>query len=88
MKQWLEEIFLFDFDSIQNKPSCLYLCANLSGECLEEAPLAERETTNILRLLPHFLRLGPNDEVGFIHFTVQEYLFSQPQTTLRGPAFK
>ncbi|KAF8289768.1 ankyrin [Clavulina sp. PMI_390] len=82
----LEELFLFDLDLISNGPACLSLGDDVLSESPEEALLEEKDPVNIFKLLPHFLRLGPNDEVSFIHFTVEEYLLSQPHNQLQGPA--
>ncbi|KAF8292327.1 hypothetical protein DL93DRAFT_940333 [Clavulina sp. PMI_390] len=79
------EIFLFDLDPIDTQPSCLHLGEN-TLENQNETSSDRKKGVNIFKLMPSsLLRRGPSNEISFIHFTVQEYLISQPTSSLRGP---
>ncbi|KAF8292326.1 hypothetical protein DL93DRAFT_2234373 [Clavulina sp. PMI_390] len=76
------DIFLFDLDFIDERPSCLSL-ESITADNLEETRYIHN-SVDIFKLLPSsLLRRGPHGEVSFIHFTVQEYLLSEPMS-LRG----
>ncbi|KAF8305382.1 hypothetical protein DL93DRAFT_357571 [Clavulina sp. PMI_390] len=76
------DIFLFDLDLIYQQPSCLTLGHN-NPDSLDETSKDLRNTMNIFKLLPSSLiRRGAHDEISFIHFTVQEYLLSNPTSSI------
>ncbi|KAF8293594.1 ankyrin [Clavulina sp. PMI_390] len=75
------ELFLFDLGSIDEWPKCLPL------EHID--PKDRKDTVNIFKLLPSsLLRRGAHNEISFIHFTVQEYLLSQPMSSASGKAIQ
>ncbi|KAF8308468.1 ankyrin [Clavulina sp. PMI_390] len=76
----VQEILRFDLIPALEKPTCLVVAAT-HQEARKHSPLAQTRF-DIFKYLPRALfKLDEKDgSIGFIHFTVQEYLVSQPKS--------
>ncbi|KAF8295373.1 ankyrin [Clavulina sp. PMI_390] len=76
----IQEILRFNLQPTQQRPKVLLIGLNHQDDAPHTGPHGSKAGVDIFKYLPSaLLKLDENGNVQFIHFTVQEYLFSQPE---------
>ncbi|KAF8308470.1 hypothetical protein DL93DRAFT_2158947 [Clavulina sp. PMI_390] len=76
----IQEILRFNLQSTQQKPKCLYVGFNYREDESHPGSLKSKVDFDVFKYLPSALiKLDDDGGVQFIHFTVQEYLLSEPE---------